>query len=224
MKLWSLREKGFTLIELLVVIAIIAILASMLAPALSQGKDRARRIGCINNLKQMLIGMEIYSQEYPDRFYDSTGIGGDDGPASLYPKFIPNFKTFICPNTRNVIRNRKDRLGNFIDLQDNAAGGRADDRGGHSYEFFGVYERAHLANVRKSPASVKGIASKVVLVLDGDDSGVNNCPDNTNNHLTKGWNWGFADGHADWITCRKSAQAILDGYMITGDSCVCQKN
>ncbi|MEO6907138.1 MAG: DUF1559 domain-containing protein [Abditibacteriaceae bacterium] len=99
------KRKGgaFTLIELLVVIAIIAILAAILFPVFARARENARRASCMSNMKQLGLGLFMYSQDYDEKLPSGSLLGGFGQlygmgwAGELYP-YVKNAQVFRCPS------------------------------------------------------------------------------------------------------------------------------
>jgi prepilin-type N-terminal cleavage/methylation domain-containing protein/prepilin-type processing-associated H-X9-DG protein len=206
-----MRTRGFTLIELLVVIAIIAILAAILFPVFAKAREKARQTSCLNNIKQISLGILQYVQDYDEMLpADATGCyswaAPDGTPINIAPPsamlwmyltypYVKNAQVYNCPSYTDTwspsVYDSGCGYGKNTYLS-NTALGRLDEP-----------SRTILVN------DANYYLSDWDVVADSAGStGSDNAREPRDCH-NDGANFGFCDGHAKWM--KGGTAGWLDG-------------
>lgn len=221
---------GFSLIELLVVFALIASVAAMLAPGLGLAREKARRVQCVNNLRQVGLAINVYADEnagrMPPFFGGTITINGNgngihykiktSGKWSIDANFGPLNSTavLVCPSDRNPASVSTTNANNVAITV----------KSSYTYNYALWLNMLKLDQVPQS---------KTMLVVDGDPNydlqtgnwyaGINTSPSRAGNDVDKfnsnivarrhtgRFNAIYLDGHAEWLA-NLPYGSILDGY------------
>jgi len=229
------KVRGFTLIELLVVIAIISILAAILFPVFARARENARRAGCLNNLKQIALGIMQYTQDYderypaaydgdiaagtfrtqtvagtPGRMFDTIGAINRVSWMDMIFPYVKSVQLFQCPSQRPA---REVSATNPP-----ASYGYNGAISGYDNNLFG---KAYNARNMGNALSEIQRPSEVLMLFDcqsrygfiqNSSHGLANNAAGTNKSISPhfaGTNLAFADGHVKWM----KSTAIVNGYV-----------
>jgi len=157
-----MKKRGFTLIELLVVIAIIAILASMLLPALSKARGRAKTAKCMSNLKQIGSAIDLYAADNKDfmpkpyvSWYGNarSGMWNSSNPLNSLSPYVSRDVCKFCPSAKETIAGTGS---SFLDF--------------HTYGSYGMNSQVGIQNAANDVLLAKKsqcrTPSKTCVVMD----------------------------------------------------------
>jgi prepilin-type N-terminal cleavage/methylation domain-containing protein len=225
-------KRGFTLIELLVVIAIIAILAAILFPVFARAREQARKTSCTSNMRQIVLGMNMYCQDYDEKYpagrpdcshggcpggafqcwNQADGRGIDDFHmqaqwyAVLVQPYIKNTQIFHCPSVPD--NQYKDWFSGGQSIARMRALG---------FRFTGIDYEWKLAYALASRCG-RGLAQYVlpstqVMIFENWQSGAphDGVSPEWAGHIKSAMNVGFYDGHIKWKQMSGHKQRRCDG-------------
>jgi prepilin-type N-terminal cleavage/methylation domain-containing protein/prepilin-type processing-associated H-X9-DG protein len=235
---WAGRNfrRGFTLIELLVVIAIIAILAALLLPALSLGKENAKRIFCLNNQRQLDLAWQLYADEHKgllalnDWVFRSANVaesptnswvvgnaGLDAAPTtitggSIYP-YVKNIQVYRCPANRSLVLGTSTPILRTYSLSCFMGGPPVDTND------YGVFPLHQMSQIRSPSRSLTFLEEDDSTIDDGHflySPLVNNWYNIPSWLHRNGTTLVFADGHGEYWQWRSALPKTT--YFTTGSA------